>query len=125
MPSKKANRVGTRAEIAAAREYRLTRDGVHTSWCDAQDRDGTPVEIKATDAGRDYPAFLVYRKYHRALQQKDGHYVFVLYRRRGTGIQALKMKRIHSSKLPGSTWTSSGGHRDSDQRKVRPAAVFG
>lgn len=125
--SKLANRYGTLAEIHAARKYRLTRDGVHTSWCDAIDADGTPHEIKAAMATRaDGSAgrFRVFEQYHDELQRRGGRYVFVAYQPRGRGITVHRMKRIHASQLPGATWYGAGGHRDSQQRKLSIPQIF-
>jgi hypothetical protein len=124
MPSKKAARVGALAEQAAADRYGLTIEGEHTAWCDGRMRDGTPVEIKAADLARDYPRFRVFEKYHRKLQANGGRYVFVTYRRRGRGIQVVKMKRIHASRLPSATWYGAGGHRESQQAKIPVRDVF-
>lgn len=124
MPSKKAARVGARAEQAAAERYDLETRGVHTSWCDARMRDGTPVEVKAADLAREYPRFRIFEEYHRMLQQQDGRYVFVAYRRRGTGIEAVTMTRMHASRLPASTWYGTGGHRDSKQAKIPVSNIF-
>jgi len=124
MPSHKANRTGTLAERAAAEEYRLRREGEHTSWCDAVDRQGRPVEIKSTDLSRDYPRFRVFEEYHDKLAAASGSYVFVAFRRRGEGIQVVNSKRVPASRLPGSTWYGAGGHRDSRQRKIAVSAVF-
>jgi hypothetical protein len=40
------------------------RAGEHTSWCDARSSGGVPVEIKATDLGREYPWFCIFEEYH-------------------------------------------------------------
>lgn len=125
--SKRANRYGTLAERHAAQRYRLTRDGAHTSWCDAIDADGTPHEIKAAMVERADGSpgrFRVFEKYHEELQRQNGRYVFVAYKPRGAGITVSRMKRIHSSRLPGSTWYGAGGHRDSQQRKLSISQVF-
>ena len=124
MPSSRANRYGSLAERKVAERYRLVRDGVHTSWCDAVDSDGTPVEIKSCDAGRDAPRFRIFEKYHDRLQSEGGHYVFVLYKKRGRGITVLRMTRMHASRLPAETCYGAGGHRESRQTKLRPKTVF-
>jgi hypothetical protein len=124
MPSQKANRYGTLAEKRAAEKYRLRREGEHTSWFDAVTRDGTPVEIKATDSSRDYPRFRVFEKYHDRLAAAGGKYVFVLYQRRGRGLTVPKTRMLPASQLPVSAWYGSGGHRGSDETKIRPRDVF-
>jgi len=119
--SKKANAYGTAAERKAAAEYRLTIEGVHNYWRDAVMQDGTPVEIKAAMVQRadgSEGRFRVFEKAHDELQTTDGRYVFVAYRVRGRGIQVLQTRMIHASQLPGSTWYSAGGHRNSRQRKI-------
>lgn len=113
MPSRRANHYGTLAEREAAERYRLRRDGVHTAWCDAVGRDGTPHEVKATDLGREYPRFRVVEDPHRELQRRGGRYVFVAYKRRGRGMTVVRMTRLHASRLPASTWYGAGGHRGS------------
>jgi hypothetical protein len=124
MPSKKASRVGALAERAAAERYGLDLHGKHTSWCDARMRDGTPVEVKAADLAREYPRFRVFEEYHRKLQAEGGRYVFVAYRRRGSGIEVVTMTRMHASRLPASAWYGAGGHRDSKQAKIPVSRVF-
>lgn len=124
MPSKKAARYGALAERRAAERYDLAHRGEHTSWCDARMQDGTPVEIKATDLGRDYPRFRIFEKYHERLQKEGGRYVFVAYKRRGGGIQVVRMKMIHASRLPQATWTTTGGHRRSRAAKFSPDSVY-
>jgi hypothetical protein len=125
VPSKKSARYGSLAEQKAAEKYRLRRDGVHTSWCDAVDSDGRPVEIKATDAAREYPRFKIYEKYHDRLQSNNGHYVFVLYRKCGRGIVVADIRRRHASRLPTLTWHKTGGHRDTPhESKVKPSEVL-
>ncbi|GGN17861.1 hypothetical protein [Halarchaeum nitratireducens] len=124
MPSKKANQYGTLAERKACERYRLRREGVHTSWRDAVQDDGTPVEIKATDASRDYPRFKVFEEYHDRLAAAGGKYVFVLYRRRGRGLTVLRMQMLPATQIPVSTWYTNGGHRDSKETKIRPGDVF-
>jgi hypothetical protein len=123
----RSNTYGHRCEAAAAERYGLTRDGVHTSWCDALAPDGTPHEIKAARVrysdGRE-GKFRVFETYHERLQSKDGMYVFVVYIPRGSGAQIVDMDRRHSSRLPGSTWYGAGGHRDSQQREIQVSQVF-
>jgi hypothetical protein len=128
MPSQKANRYGTLAEIAAARKFDLERDGVHTSWCDAVDDRGVPHEIKS--AQREYSdgregKFRIFEDLHDRLQQEGGRYVFVVYRVRGTGIQPLAFDRRPASRLPGTTWYGAGGHRGTQQRELQVSQVFG
>jgi len=125
--SKKANAYGTAAERKAAAEYRLTIEGVHNYWRDAVMQDGTPVEIKAAMVQRadGTPGrFRIFENAHDQLAARDGRYVFVAYRVRGRGIQVLRSKMIHASRLPGSTWYGAGGHRDSRQRKLRIDSVW-
>lgn len=123
--SKKAARYGSRAEKKAAERYNL--DLEHTSWHDAKQQDGTPVEIKSCTVERadgSEGRFRVFREYHDKLRRADGNYVFVAYKPRGTGISVTNIKMIHSSQLPLSTWYGAGGHRDSEQRKIPISAVF-
>lgn len=122
--SKRANRYGSLAERWAAEEYGLRREGVHTSWRDAVDRDGNSVEIKAALVMRDYPRFRIFKKYHERLQADGGYYVFVAYKRRGNGISVIRSTRLHSTKLSHSNWYGAGGHRDSEQVKIPLDVVF-
>lgn len=124
MPSKKAARYGALAERRAAERYDLAHQGEHTSWCDGRMQDGTPVEIKATDMARDYPRFRIFEDYHDRLHREGGRYVFVAYKRRGAGISVVRMTMTHAGRLPQTTWTTTGGHRDSRAAKLRPGDVF-
>lgn len=122
MPSKKANRYGTLAERHFADERGLTREGVHTPWCDARFQNGVPVEIKSAKHSPGY--FQIYKKYHRKLRREGGWYGFVVYRIRGTGIQVLDTKMVRPDRLPISTWGPTGGHRDSDKAYLPVGDVF-
>ena len=125
--SSNASRYGSLSEQAAADRYNLTREGVHTAWCDAVQRDGTPVEIKAAMATRaDGSAgrFRVFEEYHDRLRREGGRYVFVAYKPRGRGITVLKMKMLPPGNLPVSSWYGAGGHRESRQVKLAIGDVF-
>lgn len=127
MPSKLANRYGTLAERQAADRYGLTRDGVHTSWCDAEFQNGKPVEIKSASLslsdGRT-ARFRIFEKYHERLLREDGYYCFVAYKPRGRGITVHKMKMKQADALPVSTWYGAGGHRDSQQSEIPVDRIF-
>lgn len=124
MPSKKANHYGTLAERKAAKKYGL--DLARASWKDA-DRDGTPVEIKATQyrhADGQPGNFKLYHQYHRRLRRNSGEYVFVVYEISGRGINVLRSTLIHSSKLPRLSWHGGGEHRGTKQAKLAIGDVF-
>lgn len=124
MPSKKANRYGTLAEKHVVEKYDL--ELARASWKDA-DRDGTPVEIKATrhrHADGQPGNFKIYEEYHRRLRRRDGEYVFVLYEISGRGINVLRMKLVHSSQLPRLSWHGGGEHRGTKQTKLAIGDVF-
>ena len=122
MPSKRANRYGTLAEKHVARNRGLVRKGQHTSWCDARFKNGTPVEIKSCMASTGY--FQIYKKYHRIIRNKRGWYALVVYRPAGNGIKVLGEKMVRADRLPVSTWSPTGGHRDSEKAKLKIDAVF-
>jgi hypothetical protein len=112
------------AEQAARNRYNLTAD--HTSWHDARDPEGHPVEVKATmvqqrdgTTGR----FRIFKRYHRTLERADGRYVFVVYRARGRGIEVVKTRSIRAEDLSLS-WGGSGGHRGSLEAKVPHSRLF-
>jgi hypothetical protein len=120
--SSQANRYGTLAEKHLCRDRGLDRDGTHTAWCDAEFRNGTPVEIKSAMVSTGY--FQIYEKYHSRLRDEGGWYGFVVYRPAGRGIKVLKSKMVHSSNLPLSTWSPTGGHRGSDKATVPFSRIF-
>ena len=122
MPSKRANRYGTLAERHVANSRGLDRDGVHTSWCDARFQNGTPVEIKSCNVSTGY--FQIYKKYHAKIRNAGGWYALVVYKPRGNGIRVLKDKMVKPSNLPLSTWSPTGGHRDSEKAKLPIGEVF-
>lgn len=125
MPSKKANHYGTLCENYAADKYGLTL--ARASWKDAE-RGGSPVEIKSTmhqHADGQPGNFKLYSTYHRKLRRHDGWYVFVVYRVRGTGVEPLRTKMMHSSQLPRLSWHGGGDHRDAKQSKLAITDVFG
>lgn len=127
MPSKKANRYGTLAERKAADRYGLEREGAHTSWCDAEYQNGTPVEIKSATVSRSDGSkgrFRIFKKYHERLLREDGYYCFVVYQPRGRGITVLDMVMRKANRMPLSAWYGAGGHRDSNQTKVAINSVF-
>jgi hypothetical protein len=125
--SRKANRYGTLAEKKLAEKYRLSREGEHTSWCDAVDADGRPWELKAAMVERadgSTGRFRVFREPHRRLARANGMYGFAAYRVRGRGITVLQTRAVPASDLPGSAWYGAGGHRSSEQRKIAVEDVF-
>jgi hypothetical protein len=124
VPSRKAARYGALAERKAADRYDLDLRGEHTSWCDARTAGGVPVEIKATDLGRDYPRFRIFEEYHEQLQAAGGRYVFVAYKRCGAGIRVVRMTMVHAGGLPQATWTTTGGHRESRAAKIDPSVIL-
>jgi hypothetical protein len=124
MPSHRANRYGTICEKRAAERYDMTL--ARASWRDAE-RQGRPVEIKSTRRQHSdgQPGnFKIYEEYHRKLRRHDGEYCFVVYRVQGDGARILKMKIVHSSKLPRLSWHGGGSHRDSRQAKLPIGQVF-
>lgn len=125
MPSHRANHYGTLCERLAAEKYSLTL--ARSSWKDAEFQNGTPVEIKSTmrthaDGGAGN--FKLYSTYHRRLRAADGQYCFVVYRIRGQGVEPLRMKMVHSSRLPRLSWHGGGSHRDAQQAKVGIPEIF-
>jgi hypothetical protein len=122
MPSKRANRYGSLSERHLAQSRGLDRDGHHTSWCDARFQNGTPVEIKSANVSTGY--FQIYRKYHAKIRQAGGWYGFVVYKPAGRGIRVLKDKMVQATNLPLSTWSPTGGHRDSKKAKLPIQEVF-
>ena len=125
MPSKKANKYGTRCEYAAAERYDL--ELARCSWHDGIRQGSIPVEIKATrrrHADGQPGNFKLYHKYHRKLRRNNGEYVFVLYRKRGKGTEVLKMTNSHSSSLPRLNWHGGGDHRSTKQAKLSIEEVF-
>jgi len=125
--SNQANAYGSAAERKAAAEYRLQTEGVHNYWRDAVMQDGTPVEIKAAmhqRADGTEGRFRIFEKAHDQLAANNGRYVLVVYRVRGRGIQVLQSTMLHASQLPGTTWYGAGGHRDSQQRKLKISSVL-
>lgn len=122
--SKKAARYGSLAERAARQRYDL--DAEHDSWHDAKTDDGRPVEIKAAMLNRasgQTGRFRVFEEYHRRLEQNDGIYVFVAYRAAGRGIRVEEMRTLEAESLS-VDWYGAGGHRNSNQAKIPPAAIF-
>lgn len=122
MPSKRANRYGTLAERHIAETRGLTREGEHTSWCDARFQNGTPVEIKSANISTGY--FQIYKKYHAKIRSENGWYGLVAYKPQGNGIQVLRDKMTKATDLPLSTWSPTGGHRDSEKAKLPIEEVF-
>jgi hypothetical protein len=123
--SSRSARLGALAEKAARDRYGLEAD--HSSWHDARDPEGKPVEVKATmtrqrdgTTGR----FRIFRRYHRTLEEAGGRYVFVVYRPRGRGIEVVRTRSVNASDLSLS-WGGSGGHRGSLEAKIPHSSVFG
>lgn len=74
MPSHKANKYGTAVENHVFDEYRLIP--ARSSWCDAEMKNGKPVEIKSTrlkHADGQPGNFKLYEQYHRQLRRNDGY----------------------------------------------------
>lgn len=125
--SSNANRYGTLAEKHMAERWRLDREGAHTYWCDAVAADGTPWELKAAMVERadgTEGRFRIFEDAHDELAAEGGRYGFAAYRPWGRGIQISAMAAMDATRLPGSTWYGAGGHRDSNQRKLRVSEVF-
>lgn len=123
MPSKKANRYGTLAEKHLCSSRGLDRDGKHTSWCDAEYKNGTPVEIKSCNVSTGY--FQIYKAYHHKIRRANGWYGFVVYKPRGNGIRVMRDKMVRPDRLPlSSMWSPTGGHRDTEKAKVPISRIF-
>lgn len=124
--SSKASAYGAAAERAFAEDRDLIREGVHTGWCDAQFRNGVPVEIKSAMLSTGY--FQIYERYHETLADRGGYYGFVVYEptgRRASSISVKKMKLVRPGRLSlRSLWSPTGGHRDSRKAKLPFEAVF-
>lgn len=106
-------------------KYRLS--AARESWKDAEFSNGTPVEIKSTaleHANGQAGNFKVYEAYHRRLRANDGQYCFVVYRPTSGGLQVLKMKMVHSSRLPRLSWHGGGDHRGTQQAKIAISEIF-
>ncbi|GAA3871981.1 hypothetical protein [Haloarcula argentinensis] len=123
--SHKANHYGTLVERKAAERYNLELD--RCSWHDAKRPDGTPVEIKAAmhrHADGRPGTFKIYDRYHKKLRTVNGWYIFGVYRVRGLGVEVLKWKMRHSSRLPPLDWHGGGEHRRSEQSKIKINMIF-
>jgi hypothetical protein len=118
MPSKKAARYGSRCEKYVIEEYGLVGEGVHTSWKDAEHKNGVAVEIKACNLDTGY--FQIYRQYHDRLRQEGGYYAFAVYKPHGSGVRVLKTKMVDSESLTFSHGWSPTNH---DTRKSEKARV--
>lgn len=122
--SSNAARYGALAEAAARDRYNLTAD--HSSWYDARDPSGSPVEIKSAMLNRasgKEGRFRVFEKYHEKLAQEGGSYVFVSYRAVGRGIQIGSMRSLSARSLR-IEFYGAGGHRDSQQAKIPVSRFF-
>lgn len=87
--SQNAKRWGTLAEERARERYGLIED--KAGWHDATYKNGTPVEIKASQPGG---TFRLWQEHHNTLARNSGYYVFVKYRPRGKdAIEVVGMKR--------------------------------
>lgn len=115
--SSNASRYGSLAERKLCESRGLIREGKHTSWCDAEFKNGTPVEIKAGMVSTGY--WQIYEKYHNELRNHDGWYGFVVYKPVGRGIRVLKERMVHSSNLPPLKWSNT----NHEQRKSRKAVA--
>jgi hypothetical protein len=116
--SSNAARYGALAERAAAERYALELE--HTSWYDARDRNGRPVEIKSAMLNRasgKEGRFRIFEEYHKRLVDENGSYVFVSYRAVGRGIQIGSMRSLSARSLR-IEFYGAGGHRDSNQAKI-------
>jgi len=120
--SSNAARYGARVEAKARERYGLEPE--HDAWHDAIRSTGEPVEIKAAmhRRGDGSPGrFRIFRDYHEQLARADGWYCFGAYRPRGTGVEivAMTMTRARALRLGTDVWYGAGGHRDSEQVKLR------
>ena len=122
--SQKSARYGALAERAARERYGLETN--HSSWCDAIASDGTPVEVKAAMMNRangETGRFRIFENYHRNPSSRGGVYVFVAYEAAGAGIRVKRMRSLSASSLS-FDWYGAGGHRDSNQVKIKPSRIF-
>ena len=116
---------GTAVERAVCKKYNLAPD--HSGRADAAyPSTGTPVEIKGAlrrksdgRGGTKEGEFFVFEEPHKWLRRRDGYYVFAVYRFRGTGVQILKTKRVHASKLPYFSFHESGHTKRDNDREAR------
>lgn len=121
--SSNAARYGSLAEQKLADDRGLVLDGKHTSWCDAERQNGTPVEIKSGMVSTGY--WQIYQNYHEKLRDANGWYGFVVYKPWGRGIRVIKTKMVRPDRLPlGTLWSPTGGHRDSEKAKLPFDEVF-
>lgn len=116
---------GTACERHICKEYGLDAD--HSGRADAAyPSTGTPVEIKAAvrrksdgRGGTKEGEFYVFEGPHRWLRRRDGYYIFCVYELRGSGVNVLKAKRVHASKLPYFTFHESGHPGRNHDREAR------
>lgn len=122
--SKKAARYGALAEKAARERYGL--DAEHDGWHDARAPDGRPVETKAAMLNRrsGTSRFRIFEDYHERLLAEGGYYIFVAYAARGRGISVEGIRSVDADALGITEWASTGGHRDSRQRRIPVRAIF-
>jgi len=122
--SKKAARYGALAEQYARERYGLDAD--HDYSHDARTDDGRPVEVKAAMLNRasgQTGRFRLFEEAHRELAADDGIYVFVAYEASGRGIRVRRCRAVAADEIE-VDWYGAGGHRDSQQVKIPPKAVF-
>lgn len=125
MPSHRASHYGPEFEKWLAERRNLQYEGVHTSWCDLEFQNGTPVEAKAAMTGTGY--FQVYENQHVQLEQANGWYGFGVYRPRGNdsgGIRVLKAVMKRAVDVPTPQWSNTGTDRGR-KLKLPISDVFG
>lgn len=122
--SRKAARYGSLAERVARERYGL--DAEHDGMHDARAPSGEPVEVKAAMLNRrSGPArFRIFEDYHERLVAAGGFYVFVAYRAKGRGISVEGVRSLDADALRVTSWSSTGGHRDSRQKRIPVREIF-
>ncbi len=123
---------GTACERHVCKKFNLIAD--HSGRADARYKNGTTVEIKAAvrrksdgRGGTKEGEFYIFESPHQWLRRNDGYYWFVLYEFRGNGVNVLKTKRVHASKLPYFTFHESGhpGRNDDREARFKVSQIFG
>lgn len=123
-------RWGRYAEWVARLALSLTED--RSTFHDARDGEGRPVEIKAcklrTGAREDPGKFFIREENHRELRDADGLYVFVLYDpsewKQGPILEIEVKPAEWLDEMDGYTWTDNGSRRGETVRRPPWTAVF-